>query len=139
MGEIYAAAYAWSPRAPSDDGAAMAHWTALFEPALLGPEAANAALQAWPPRCAAGSALAAFSASLVLPPAAIMLPGQADRAQALLRLARAAWQGGPRLPAEQALPVYLRDKVAQTTAERELLREARRGRSEGPVLAQAGP
>jgi tRNA threonylcarbamoyladenosine biosynthesis protein TsaB len=41
-----------------------------------------------------------------------------DRAQALLRLAHQAWQQGLAVPAEQALPVYLRDKVALTTAER---------------------
>jgi hypothetical protein len=42
----------------------------------------------------------------------------ADRAAALLRLAWQAWHAGQALPAEQALPVYLRDKVALTTAER---------------------
>jgi tRNA threonylcarbamoyladenosine biosynthesis protein TsaB len=41
-----------------------------------------------------------------------------DRAQALLRLANQAWHQGLAVPAEQALPVYLRDKVALTTAER---------------------
>jgi tRNA threonylcarbamoyladenosine biosynthesis protein TsaB len=35
-----------------------------------------------------------------------------------------AWQAGQAVPAEQALPLYLRDKVALTTAERELLRAA---------------
>ena len=41
-----------------------------------------------------------------------------DRAAALLRLAQAAWAGGRSLPADQALPLYLRDKVAFTSAER---------------------
>ena len=41
-----------------------------------------------------------------------------DRAAALLRLAAQAWHAGRAVPAEQALPVYLRDKVALTTAER---------------------
>jgi tRNA threonylcarbamoyladenosine biosynthesis protein TsaB len=36
----------------------------------------------------------------------------------VLRLAGQAWHAGQTLPAEQALPVYLRDKVALTTAER---------------------
>ncbi len=42
----------------------------------------------------------------------------APTASALLRLAPAAWQAGASVPAEQAMPLYLRDKVAQTTAER---------------------
>ena len=42
----------------------------------------------------------------------------AERAAALLRLAEAAWAAGAGMPADQALPLYLRDKVAQTTAER---------------------
>jgi tRNA threonylcarbamoyladenosine biosynthesis protein TsaB len=33
-------------------------------------------------------------------------------------LAGQAWHAGQAQPAEQALPVYLRDKVALTTAER---------------------
>ncbi len=37
---------------------------------------------------------------------------------ALLRLAEAAWADGAALAADQALPLYLRDKVALTTAER---------------------
>ena len=48
----------------------------------------------------------------------------ANRAAALLRLARWAWAHGPHLPADQALPLYLRDKVALTTAEREAARHA---------------
>jgi tRNA threonylcarbamoyladenosine biosynthesis protein TsaB len=39
-------------------------------------------------------------------------------AAALLRLATAAWTAGAAVPAEQALPLYIRDKVAQTTDER---------------------
>ena len=51
-------------------------------------------------------------------------PKVANRAAALLRLARQAWADGPHLPADQALPLYLRDKVALTTAEREAARLA---------------
>jgi tRNA threonylcarbamoyladenosine biosynthesis protein TsaB len=39
-------------------------------------------------------------------------------ALALLRLAPQAWAQGLAVPAEQALPLYIRDKVAQTTQER---------------------
>jgi tRNA threonylcarbamoyladenosine biosynthesis protein TsaB len=44
------------------------------------------------------------------------------RAASLMRLAQAMWQAGEALPAEQALPLYVRDKVAQTTLEREAQR-----------------
>jgi tRNA threonylcarbamoyladenosine biosynthesis protein TsaB len=40
-------------------------------------------------------------------------------AAALLRLAPALWVSGQAVPADQAMPLYIRDKVAQTTAERE--------------------
>lgn len=77
------------------------------------------------PDWVAGNALTAFGERLPLPAAAAatglgvgQIPQVLDRAAALLRLARAAWQAGQTLPADQALPVYLRDKVAQTTAER---------------------
>jgi tRNA threonylcarbamoyladenosine biosynthesis protein TsaB len=40
-------------------------------------------------------------------------------AQALLRLAPQLWAAGAAVPAQDALPVYVRDKVAQTTAERQ--------------------
>jgi tRNA threonylcarbamoyladenosine biosynthesis protein TsaB len=39
-------------------------------------------------------------------------------AAALLRLAPAAWAAGQAVPPEEALPLYIRDKVAQTTDER---------------------
>jgi tRNA threonylcarbamoyladenosine biosynthesis protein TsaB len=42
----------------------------------------------------------------------------------MLRLARAAYAAGHTLPPDQALPVYLRDKVALTTAEREAAKAA---------------
>ena len=45
-----------------------------------------------------------------------MLPHAED----LLSLARFAWERGEAIPADQAAPVYLRDKVAQTKAERGL-------------------
>jgi tRNA threonylcarbamoyladenosine biosynthesis protein TsaB len=40
-------------------------------------------------------------------------------ATALAALARTAWARGETLDAAQALPLYVRDKVALTTAERE--------------------
>ena len=45
-------------------------------------------------------------------------------AQALLRLAPALWRAGLAVPAEQAMPLYVRDKVAYTTAERTAMKAA---------------
>jgi len=45
-------------------------------------------------------------------------------AQALLRLSPAAFEQGLAVPPEDALPLYIRDKVAQTTLEREQLKLA---------------
>ena len=48
-------------------------------------------------------------------------------AAALLRLAPSLFADGHAVPAEQAMPLYIRDKVAQTTAERMAEREAAKG------------
>jgi tRNA threonylcarbamoyladenosine biosynthesis protein TsaB len=40
----------------------------------------------------------------------------------VLRLAPALWAQGLAVPAEQAMPLYIRDKVANTTAEREAMK-----------------
>ena len=141
MNEIYAAAYAWS----------RGRWTQRVAPLLISVEALN---QRWldappgvvvgnappglvagnappgvvvrnaPPGVVAGNALAVFEA-LLRPGVAVRVPGALPTARALLALARAAWQGGAALDAALALPLYLRDKVAQTTAERDAARAAR--------------
>lgn len=48
-------------------------------------------------------------------PTALAVPSAA----ALLRLAPGAWARGDAVPAHAAMPLYVRDKVARTTAERE--------------------
>ena len=68
----------------------------------------------------APDALAAALASLRALPQVHALPG----AQALLTLAPAGLTAGRAVPADQALPLYIRDKVAQTTAERAAARSA---------------
>jgi tRNA threonylcarbamoyladenosine biosynthesis protein TsaB len=107
MDEAYAAPYRWA------DGA----WHALSAPALWTLPALAAAWHEAPPACVAGSALAAFGARLPLGNA-LRVDAVRDRAAALARLARAAWQRGEGIDAAEALPLYLRDKVALTTAER---------------------
>lgn len=107
MDEAYAAPYR------RDEGG----WTAVQAPALWTVPALAAAWQADPPQCVAGSAIEVFGARLPTGNA-LCLPRQHDRAAALARLARAAWARGEAVDAAEALPVYLRDKVARTTAER---------------------
>jgi tRNA threonylcarbamoyladenosine biosynthesis protein TsaB len=51
-----------------------------------------------------------------------------DRAAALANLARQAWLQGQAVDAALALPLYLRDKVALTTAEREAAAAAKAAR-----------
>ena len=68
----------------------------------------------------AGNAFAAYGARL---PAAERLE-VVPSALALVRLAPALLAAGQAVPADDALPLYVRDKVAQTTAEREAARAA---------------
>jgi tRNA threonylcarbamoyladenosine biosynthesis protein TsaB len=117
MGEVYAGRYRWQ----SDSG----RWQVLQPPGLWAPAALAQAWSVSPPEAATGSALALFGAELLAacPPARHIDAGDA-RAAALIALAAQAWDDGTGLDAAQALPLYLRDKVAQTTAEREALRAA---------------
>jgi tRNA threonylcarbamoyladenosine biosynthesis protein TsaB len=115
MEEIYAGCY-------RDDG--DAGWHPVVEPALTTPDALHALWRAAPPAFIAGSALAAFGERLETG-AAQRAPVQHGRATALGWLAAAGFARGDAVPADQALPVYLRDKVAQTTAEREAAKALR--------------
>ena len=107
MGDVYAAAY-------RRDGAG---WATVQRPALYTPAALNAVWEGAPPRVVAGSALAALGDALS-PGHAARVDQEADRASALGRLARWLHARGDGVDPAQAQPVYLRDKVALTTAER---------------------
>jgi len=109
MDEVYAARYRW-------DGQ---HWHTEREPALYTLEALAAQWRAQPPAAVAGSALDAFGDRLPVPSQATRVPRSRSRSSALARIALQAWQQGAAIDAAQALPLYLRDKVALTTAERE--------------------
>ncbi|MBL8352429.1 MAG: tRNA (adenosine(37)-N6)-threonylcarbamoyltransferase complex dimerization subunit type 1 TsaB [Burkholderiaceae bacterium] len=114
MDEVYAAAY----RHDAGSG-----WQVTVAPRLWTLAALADAWSAAPPARVAGNAPLAFAGRLPAG-AAAHWPEPAGRAAALLTLADAAWSRGPGLAAEQALPLYLRDKVALTMAERQALREA---------------
>jgi len=113
MNEIYAACYQWS----------QGRWQVLDAPALYSPEALKARWQGQAPRAVCGSALLPFAAQLALGDAAAW-PQCRSRAVALAALAEQAWAAGELLDAAEAMPVYVRDKVALTTAERAALAAA---------------
>jgi tRNA threonylcarbamoyladenosine biosynthesis protein TsaB len=117
MGEVYAGRYAWTG----------GRWQVRSAPALYAPEALSDLWADGAPALAAGSALAVLSAErLALPAGVARMADTHDRAAALLRLALAAAEAGEGVDGAAALPLYLRDKVAQTTREREAARAASR-------------
>ena len=109
MDEVYSAAYAW-------DGDSVPSWTPVQGVRVSKPE--DLVLPESSGWTLAGNANAAygerFPAALKALPFLEMLPV----ATALLSLAPALLSAGHAVPADQALPLYIRDKVAQTTAER---------------------
>jgi tRNA threonylcarbamoyladenosine biosynthesis protein TsaB len=111
MAEVYAAAYAWDGR----------RWAVRDAPALYALDALQARWDASPPRVVAGSAPAAYGDRLHAG-AARVVPQARHRAAALARVARLAWDAGEAIDAALALPLYLRDKVALTEAERGVAR-----------------
>ncbi len=116
MGELYAARYRWQGVA--------AEWQVVQAPGLWAPDAL---VQAWAdaPRAAcAGSGLALMGATWLAGHQPVDVTPE-GRAPALLALAERAWHRGAGVDAAQALPIYLRDKVALTTAERAAAAAAR--------------
>ncbi len=109
MGEVYAATYVFQ------DG----HWLTLREPCLTSPEQAAAWLAALPPDgLVAGNALCAHP-GILGGWSGPVLPAIGPTAQAIVRLAPSWLAAGLAVDAADALPLYVRDKVALTTLERE--------------------
>ena len=104
MNEVYSCAYEWDE--------ATAQWRSLGDFELLAPES----LQVPDGFVVAGNAKAAYEDRLA-PHATHLLA--LPSASAMLRLAPTLLAAGMAVPASEALPLYIRDKVAQTTAERE--------------------
>jgi len=109
MDQVYVAAYEHG-----QDG-----WQCVQEAALHSPDALS-----WPahwhtgePFIAAGNAWGTYAGRWPATLTAAQVQAL-PTASALLRLAPVAWAQGMAVPAEQALPLYIRDKVAQTTQER---------------------
>jgi tRNA threonylcarbamoyladenosine biosynthesis protein TsaB len=125
MEQVYVAAYEFTPHADAN-GASPANtdkvmhgtWRCVQAPELHSPETLH-----WPDGWAADSFIAAGNAWTIYadcwPVALTALQVMAlPTAAALLRLAPEAWAAGLAVPPEEALPLYVRDKVAQTTEER---------------------
>lgn len=108
MNEVYTAGWDLSGEVP----------LAVSEPHLVAPEALRAD-DGWQ---LAGNVATPYGDRLAGP----CLPAL-PTAEALLRLAPALFAAGHAVPADQALPLYLRDKVALTTAEREAKKRALEG------------
>lgn len=123
MGEAYVAVY--QPPAQPQQA-----WQAMVEPFLVDveqiPQWLQQQLSQWGPEAASrlvfmGDALDAYpELQERLPGWAANQMGQSTRACApsVARLALGAWQRGETLRPEQAMPLYVRDKVAFTIAER---------------------
>lgn len=107
MDEVYSAPYTF----------AGDHWEPLGPARLCKP----GALQCDPSWVLAGNVFAVYGERL--PPAAARVDAL-PTAAALLRLAPQLLAAGQARDAAQALPLYIRDKVAQTTEERAALRSA---------------
>ena len=114
MDEVYAGRYRWQ----------AGRWQVLQAPALYTLPALSEAWAGLSCQAVAGSALTAFGSRLALPAAALRFEREDDRAAALLRLAVRAAQAAEGIDAAAALPLYLRDRVALTTREREAARAA---------------
>ena len=113
MNQIYAAEYRFA-----DD-----RWITITAPMLTDCVALGARWRDAPPQAVAGDALPAFGVQLETG-AVRRFPAARASAEALLALAERAWRDGAAVDPAQALPLYVRDKVAQTTREREAARSA---------------
>jgi tRNA threonylcarbamoyladenosine biosynthesis protein TsaB len=111
MDEIYRADYHWNGTG----------WAEVHAPVLVRPEdlvLAHAPSATSADTVAAGNAFSVYGPRLTGIDAAVQRVQALPQATALLRLAPQLLAAGKAVPAEEALPVYVRDKVAQTTAER---------------------
>ncbi len=111
MGEVYWAQYR---------GADVVAGPALCAPADVAPVASSG------PMTACGNGFSAYPDALAhLPGAAGALADIMPHARELAKLAVAAFEAGLGVPAAQAQPLYLRNKIAYTSAERQVINAAK--------------
>ncbi len=112
MGELYVGAFVWGGQ----------RWAVHTPPALwpLGEPRARWASRGEGARVCGNALLACAAAWEGLMPddTRVLAPDAMPRGAALAELARQAWAQGEQVDPALALPRYVRDKVAQTTAER---------------------
>ncbi|MGC7403439.1 tRNA (adenosine(37)-N6)-threonylcarbamoyltransferase complex dimerization subunit type 1 TsaB [Pandoraea pneumonica] len=114
MNEAYWADYVWD--------AASGDWRESQAPSL---DAAELVRAPDTPFVVAGNAAVAFGERLIAAQQAqAVLVDAMPRARFVATLAARAFARGEAIPADQAMPVYIRNKVAQTTAEREAIKQA---------------
>ena len=107
MGELYAAEYVHD----------RAGWRTSVAPMLTTPERLQRCWDEHPPEVVSGEAVATFGSWLDVGRAR-RVETAVPRGLGLLRLARGLLARGAAVDAALALPLYVRDKVAETTAER---------------------
>lgn len=111
MGEVYWAQYR---------GAELVAGPALCAPEAVAPVAAGG------PLTACGNGFSAYPGAFsALPCAQGALSGIMPHARQLAELAAAAFEAGAGVPAAQAQPLYLRNKIAYTSAERLVINAAK--------------
>lgn len=118
MNEVYWAQYRWH-----QDG-----WQVVAPPALCAPEAVTPVAGAGGGLVACGNGFAVYADAFAGSDFAV--GAHADivpHARELAVLGAAALAAGRALPADQAQPLYLRNKVAFTSAERQVINAARAG------------
>jgi tRNA threonylcarbamoyladenosine biosynthesis protein TsaB len=124
MSEVYAGAYAWQPE--SND------WTSVMPLQVGPPEMMLKALKSLSMACDAwaGNGFDVYKDRLdmtanMTPDVPAVCASAMPHALALLRLAPAQWARGQALAPENVQPLYIREKVAQTTAEREAIKASK--------------
>jgi tRNA threonylcarbamoyladenosine biosynthesis protein TsaB len=121
MDQIYAAEYRF----------ANDRWSVEQAPMLTDAEALSERWKHAPASAIAGDALQMFATRLQTGDA-VLHPEARIGADVLVVLAERAWRDGAAVDPGQALPLYVRDKVAETTVERE-------ARARGPSIALTDP
>lgn len=121
MAECYAQTFVYAT--------ADAEWTAVDAPSVGAPEAALPALagaSATGPYALVGNAVTVFGAAMQAQKEAMCIDVDArPSAVAVASIGWQAWRHGRAVPAADALPEYVRNKVALTTREREQVRDAK--------------
>ncbi len=113
MDELYVATYAYASGA----------WSAVGNSAVMKPQALSLP-ESTLCRVLAGNAPAAYGERLTGVPPDVSRLEALPTAEAFLRLAPALLNAGAAVAPEDALPIYIRDQVAQTTAQRAAIKAA---------------